>query len=124
MAVNVYLAFVSPIDIIQWEVISCLVKYLIYTDGSIYKKKYNTDTTFLPTAFLNVVIDSYNSVTSYKPFEGSTQSSAEGRWLGYKHSNFGIAIVISKGYVFAIYLKTENSITSVIRQRILIDINN
>ena len=105
-------------------IMSCEDGYLIKTDGSIYKKKYNTDTTFLPTAFLNVVIDSYNSVTSYKPFEGSTQSSVEGRWLGYKHSNSGIAIVISKGYVFAIYLKTENNITSVIRQRILIDINN
>ena len=71
-----------------------------------------------------MVIDSYNSVTSYKAFEGSTQNSVEGRWLGYKHSNFGTAIVISKGYVFAIYLKTENRITSVIRQRILININN
>lgn len=39
MAVNVCLAFVSPVDIIQWEVISCLVKYLIYTDGKKYNKR-------------------------------------------------------------------------------------
>ena len=98
--------------------------YTIYTDGTTNKKKYNTDSSFVPTAFLDIVITSYDSVSSYKPFEGSTQSSIEGRWWGYKHSNYGIALIMTREYLFIIRLATTNGVTSVTRQRLLININS
>lgn len=98
--------------------------YTIYTDGTTNKKKYNTDSTFVPTAFLDIVITSYDSVSVYKPFEGSTQSSIEGRWWGYKHSNYGIALIMTREYLFVIRLATTNGVTSVTRQRLLINLNS
>lgn len=98
--------------------------YIVYVDGTINKKKYNTDSTYVPTAFLDIVIASYDSVLSYKSFEGSTQSSIEGRWWGYKHSNYGIALIMTREYLFVIRLATTNGVTSVTRQRLLIDINS
>lgn len=96
----------------------------IYTDGTTNKKKYNSDSTFVQQAFLDVVINSYNSVSSYKPFEGNSQSSIEGRWWGYKHSNYGIALIMTREYLFVIRLATTNGVTSVTCQRLLIDINS
>ena len=98
--------------------------YTIYTDGITNKQKYNSDSTFVQQTFLDVVINSYNSVSSYRPFEGNSQSSIEGRWWGYKQSNYGIAVIMTREYLVVIRLATTDGVTSVIRQRLLIDLNS
>ena len=68
------------------------------------------------------IIQNYEATSQYNQFNGQTQSGVEGRWMGYRHSNYGSCIVISRGRVFVLYLSTTNNITTVTKQRLLIDI--
>lgn len=102
-------------------ILSCEDGYLIKRDGSSYKKKYNTNSSFLEQ-ILPAIIQNYEATSQYNSFNGQTQSGVEGRWMGYRHSNYGSCIVISRGRVFVLYLSTTNNITTVTKQRLLIDI--
>ena len=102
MAVNVCLAFVSPVDIIQWDVRSCLVKYLIYTDGT---TKYNSNKIKyykrIITANINTATDTgyrSGSLATNIPYDDDyvyliTQSGIQNITIIYSVSN---SIIIGK----------------------------
>lgn len=95
--------------------------YTIYTDGSTYKKKYNTDSSFVD--FTTAIIQNYEATSNYNSFNGQTQSGMEGRWIGFRHSNFGECLVITRASFYVLYLTTTNNVTTVTKKRLLIDIN-
>lgn len=97
--------------------------YTIYTDGTKYMKGYNTNSTFLEQ-ILPAIINNFEATSQYNSFNNQTQSGVEGRWMGYRHSNYGSCIVISRGRVFVLYLSTNNGVTTVSKQRLLIDVYN
>jgi len=55
----------------------------------------------------------FNNTTQYTTFRGDTMISNEGSWWGYRHSNYGCGIFISRGQFVAFYLDADSFRTKV-----------
>ena len=52
-------------------------------------------TTAIGGAVVDAIMDTYDNVSAYSTFEGTTMSESEGRWLGYKHGSTGVGIYMA-----------------------------
>lgn len=55
----------------------------------------------------------FNNTAQYTTFRGDTMMSNEGSWWGYRHSNYGCGIFISRGQFVAFYLDADSFRTKV-----------
>lgn len=47
----------------------------------------------------------------------------EGRYIGYKHSTFGMALVLQRGYLFYLRLEQTGSSVNITNSKIIVDVN-
>ena len=67
---------------------------------------YNTTSSYPSESVQNVIKTQFNNTAQYAEFKGSSMTGEEGAWWGFRHSDYGSGIFISKGAVVAFYLDT------------------
>lgn len=67
---------------------------------------YNTTSSYPSESVQNVIKTQFNNTAQYAEFKGSSMTGEEGAWWGFRHSDYGCGIFISKGAVVAFYLDT------------------
>lgn len=69
--------------------------------------------TYLTDPIKAEIRNQFNNTAQYASFNGSTSSSYEGSWWGFKHSDYGSGIFISRGQFVAFYLDVNSFHTKV-----------
>ena len=73
---------------------------------------YNTTSTYPSVSIQSEIRTQFNNTAQYNEFKGKSMASEEGAWWGYRHSNYGSGIFISRGDVVAFYLDTYGTFES------------
>lgn len=69
---------------------------------------YNTDgSEWLTNDQRIVIMQSFNDVADYSPFEGSTLTGREGRWIGYRNAGYGLALYMTRSVILGIYISNN-----------------
>ena len=80
---------------------------------------YNNNTSYISTQALQGLIDKFNATPNYQPFDYSTSSGVEYRARGFRHTTYGMALCMTRGYLIYVYISNG----AVTKQRILLNIN-
>ena len=74
---------------------------------------YGVSSSMLTDPIKNEIRSQFNNTAQYTTFRGDTMMSNEGSWWGYRHSNYGCGIFISRGQFVAFYLDSDSFRTKV-----------
>ena len=83
--------------------------YTIYADG--YTKMNCRQVQYIQQTAIDSFYDYFQGRPQYSSFDYSSQASVEFRVLGYKHSNYGSAIAISRGRLLGLFIASDGTVT-------------
>lgn len=81
--------------------ISPLITYKYGTSGEINSQD----------GLIQAVISSFNAVSNYTSFSGTTTQGQEGYWRGFKHSSYGQGFLLSRGKLYFFLIQDGNVTT-------------
>lgn len=88
------------------------IAYINSTVSAWQKISYGAVSSYPGSGIQGEIRTQFNNTAQYAEFKGSSMVGEEGAWWGYRHSNFGSGIFISRGDVMAFYLNTYGTFQS------------